>query len=106
MALAAPVAAWSSYLDAVEAAATAVVERVREGRTPLWPDLQPPSVPFPGDLSDRRTQVTAALTRATDETASRHDSIAKELTAMRPRRGVAGAGTRSGSLGGNLDVVG
>ena len=97
-------AAWSVWLDAVEAAARRVEQQAFEHGVPQLVPLPMPDLPWPASLEGRRREVLGVLAAATTNVERCRDEAGSAL------RGLPTAGPRAGGRGytdgSTLDVLG
>ena len=102
---------WAGYLDALEAAVSALDGQLLDGRVPAADTLEalagltPPASPVPDRLQDRRALLLAMLHDVTGRATGRRDAVAAELAAL-PHRRTPRRADAPATLGGTLDVTG
>jgi hypothetical protein len=97
---------WAGYLDALTAAAHAVLDGpagTADGPPPVFPALDQPGTPLPAALEARRDGVMQLLARTTREVERRRSEVAQEISELRPR---APRSPYRTEVGGAVDVVG
>jgi hypothetical protein len=106
-----PDAAWAGYLDALEAALSALDGQLLDGHAPAADSLgalaglTPPASPMPDRLLDRRALLLAKLHDVTGRATARRDAVVSQLAALPHRRAPRRADAPA-TLGGNLDITG
>lgn len=97
---------WSAYLDAVDAAVSAVAIAVAAGEPPVWPaTLDQPARPLPAPLQARREASIRALNAVVDVTRAARDGVSAEIGQL-ARRSVVRDTTSAATLGGSFDSCG
>ena len=104
-------AAWAGYLDALEAAVSALDGQLLDGHAPAADSLRtlagltPPAPPTPARLLDRRALLLAMLADVTGRATARRDALAAELATL-PHRRAPRRPDAPATLGSTLDIVG